>query len=204
MSMLINDRGTERCLISRRRRLGQDKFDEIWNGVYVMSPLSNDEHQDVAGLLYALFLEVIQFTRKGSARPGANISDRRSDWRKNFRCPDVAVFLNDTTAINRGSHWQGGPDFAVEVISPGERVDQKFEFYAAVNTRELLVVNREPWSLELFRLAEGELNLVDRSTVAAGTWLRSLVVPLTFRLIDGGERPRIEVRHVDGQQTWMV
>ena len=90
------------------------------------------------------------------------------------------------------------------MASPRERVTRKLGFYAKVGTRELLVVNRDPWSLELYRLTEGTLNLVDRSTVASGIWLGSNVVPLSFRLIGGVERPRIEVRHAEGQQTWIV
>ncbi len=203
MATLIRDREMERQLIARRRRLGQDKFDEVWNGVYVMSPLANDEHQDIAGSLYALFRETVQEPGLGIARPGINVSDRRQDWRQNFRCPDAAVFLNGTSAINCDAHWFGGPDFAVEVASPGERVTKKLGFYAAVGTRELLILNRSRWKLSLYRLIDGELRLDGESSVADGNWLSSNVLPLSFRLIDGIKRPRIEVRHADGQ-TWMV
>ncbi len=203
MATLIRDREMERQLIARRRRLGQDKFDEVWNGVYVMSPLANDEHQDIAGSLYALFRETVQEPGLGIARPGINVSDRRQDWRQNFRCPDAAVFLNGTSAINCDAHWFGGPDFAVEVASPGERVTKKLGFYAAVGTRESLILNRSRWKLSLYRLIDGELRLDGESSVADGNWLSSNVLPLSFRLIDGIKRPRIEVRHADGQ-TWMV
>ena len=54
-----------------------------------------------------------------------------------------------------GTFWYGGPDFAVEVISPFDRSRKKFEFYARVGVRELLLVNRKPWSLELYRLDRG-------------------------------------------------
>ena len=204
MPMLINDQDTERRMIARRRRLGLDKFDEVWNGVYVMSPMANDEHQDVVSLLNTLLCQVIQLSGQGKVRPGVNVSNRRVDWKKNYRCPDVAVFLNGTTAENRGAYWLGGPDLAIEVTSPKERLSKKRKFYAKVGTRELLVVNREPWSLELYRLANGELTLVNQTTVASGVWLDSEVVPLAFRLIDGVERPRIEVRHADGTQTWFA
>lgn len=203
MATLIRDRELERRLIARRRRLGLDKFDEVWNGVYVVAPLANDEHQDVVGGLDALFREVIQAKRLGVSRPGVNVSDRRVGWKKNYRCPDVAVFLKETKAINCDTHWLGGPDFAVEVVSPGENVMKKLGFYAKVGTRELLVLNRSPWRLSLYRLTDGVLRQKGESCVTDGRWLASEVLPLTFRLIDGVERPRIEVRHADGQ-TWMV
>jgi len=50
----------------------------------------------------------------------------------------------------------GGPDFAVEILNPGDRTPEKLPFYASVNVRELLVVDRDPWSLELFRLCDGQ------------------------------------------------
>ena len=204
MATLICDREIERRLIAHRRRLGQDKFDEVWNGVYVMSPLANDEHQDIAGSLYALFREVVQASGLGVARPGINVTDRRQDWRKNFRCPDVAVFLNGTSASNCDTHWFGGPDLAVEVVSKKDRSKKKLGFYAKVGTRELLIVDRSPWSLGLYRLADGVLQPVGQTTVQSGEWLASQVMPLSFRLIAGVERPRIEVRHSDGRQTWML
>lgn len=203
MATLIRDRDIERRLIARRRRMGQDKFDEVWNGVYVIAPLANNEHQDVVGGLNTLLTIAIGWTQLGRVLPGTNVSDRQVDWKKNFRCPDVAVFLQDTTAINCDTHWFGGPDFAVEVASPGEKVTKKLGFYAAVGTRELMILNRTRWTLSLYRLIDGELRLEGESTVADGNWLSSNVLPLSFRMIDGLNRPRIEARHADGQ-TWMV
>ncbi len=204
MTTVINDRETERRMIARRRRLGQDKFDEVWNGVYVMSPMANDEHQDVVSVLNTLLCLVIQWPELGVVRPGVNVSDRRQRWEKNFRCPDIAVFLNDTAAINCDTHWLGGPDFAIEVASRRERVARKLRFYAKVQTRELLIVERYPWSLKLYRLEDAELRLAGDSTVGSETWLASLVLPLSFRMIEGVKRPRLEVRHSDGRQSWMV
>lgn len=203
MATLIRDREIERRLIARRRRLGLDKSDEVWNGVYVMAPLANDEHQDVVGGLDALFREVIQSQKLGVTRPGVNVSDRRSGWRKNYRCPDVAVFLNETHAVNCDTHWFGGPDFAVEVASPGENVTKKLGFYAKVGTREVLILNRSPWKLSLYQLNAGELRWTGDSCPSDKTWLASQVLPLAFRLIEGVDRPRIETRHADGQ-AWIV
>ncbi len=204
MATLIRDREMEQRLIARRRRLGHDKFDEVWKGVYVMAPVANIEHQDfVSGLDYLLG-SVVRMSGQGIVLPGTNVSDRRVGWKKNFRCPDVAVFLKDTQAINCDTFWFGGPDFAIEVASPGEKVKKKLSFYAKVGTRELLVLDRYPWNLSLYRLSDGELNLVGTSSVTASEWLASSVVPLSFRLIDGVERPRIETRHADGLQSWIV
>ena len=122
----------------------------------------------------------------------------------NYRSPDVVVFLNDTKAENCDTHWFGGPDFAVEIVSPGDRSREKFEFYANVGVRELLLIDREPWRLELFRLQEGKLVEVGRSTVKEPRQLASEVAPLDLRLVPGEQRPQIEVVHHDGEQAWTV
>ena len=159
-----------------------------------MAPMANIEHQDCVGGLAFVLSEVVRSAMLGMVLPGTNVSDRREDWKKNFRCPDVAVFLKDTKAINCDTHWFGGPDFAVEVASPGERVKRKLAFYAKVGTRELLIVDRYPWKLSLYRLEEGELQLAGTSSVELGEWLPSHVVPLSFRLIDGVEIGRASCR----------
>ena len=116
----------------------------------------------------------------------------------------MAVFLNDTRATNQGTHWFGGPDFAVEIVSPNDRTREKLDFYASVGTRELLIIDRDPWVLELYRLQNDQLALVDRSTTDNGTPLVSDTVPLTFRLIAGETRPNIDVVHKDGEPRWLI
>lgn len=202
MPMLITDPELQRRLIRERRAIGADHHDEVWDGVYIVSPDPNDQQQDIVGKLYLSFELAIGSVGLGLVRPGINVSDRDEGWTRNYRCPDVAVFLNGTTARNRDSHWQGGPDFAVEVISPRDRSRRKFDFYARVGVRELLMVDRKPWALELYRLGDGVLALVGKSTLDRPEVLTSEVLPLTFRLAAGEPRPRIEVVHADGLQRW--
>lgn len=203
MATLIHDRDLEHRLIARRQRLGLDGFDEVWSGVYVMSPMANIQHQDLVGDLTIVLGVVIRLKGLGSVHPGVNVSDRRDDWKKNYRVPDVAVFLTDTAAIHCGTHWCGGPDLAIEIASPDERCEDKLDFYSAVKTRELLIVNRFPWSLDLYRLADDDLKRVGSSTEPASESLASEVVPLTLRLLPGPDRPLIELCHTDGQR-WVI
>jgi len=198
------DRELEERLIKERRAAGADRYDEVWDGVYVMSPMPNVEHQRFVGKLNTVFEIAVDWAGLGEAFPGVNVSDRRDDWTKNYRCPDVAVFLNNTAAENHGSFWYGGPDFAIEIISDDDRTRDKFDFYAKVNTRELLIVDRDPWVLELYRLTDGELQLVGTSTPVSSLVLSSEIVPLSFCLKTGTQRPVIEIRHNDGRQKWRV
>jgi Uma2 family endonuclease len=202
MDILISNPAFLRRLIRRRRATGADRFDEVWDGVYVVSPLATNEHQQIAGKIYIALDATISQTGLGLALPGANVSDQEDDWRQNYRCPDVVVFLPGNPAINKDSHWLGGPDFAVEVISPHDRSRKKLDFYAKVGVKELLLVDRKPWCLELYRLQDGKLVLIGKSDLDRPDTLTSEVLPLSFRLIEGDTRPRIDITHSDGVQHW--
>ena len=106
--------------------------------------------------------------------------------------------------VNRDTHWVGGPDFAVEIVSPGDRSREKLDFYAKVGTRELLLVDRKPWSLELFRLDGEKLVRVGKSTLAKPEWLTSEVVPLKWRIVAGKSRPEIEAVHRTSRKKWRM
>jgi Uma2 family endonuclease len=203
MAMPVLDRAHEEQIRAERAELGIDRYDEVWDGVYLMSPLADVEHQLlVARLTYAI-QAVFGLDSPNALCAGVNVSDRAEDWAQNYRIPDVAVFLEGTTAILRGTHWQGGPDFAVEITSEDDRSREKLPFYAKVGVRELLLVDREPWALELYRLREGQLILIGRSTLDDTQALASEVLPLTFRISPGNPRPRIDVRHRDGRE-WSI
>lgn len=198
MTTIINDQELEARLIAQRQEAGIDKYDEVWEGVYVMAPMANNEHQDIVGRLTALIANVIGWDN-GRVLPGTNVSDQDDDWTENYRCPDVAIYLKNTQAEDRGAYWLGGPDFAVEVVIPQDRSLEKLPFYAKVKTRELLIIDRDPWALTLFRLENEELRAIDGCD---GT-LRSEVIPLSFKLRHD-PRPAIEVTHHDGQQRWLI
>jgi Uma2 family endonuclease len=203
MATLITETLAEDELCARQE-FGGDRYDEVWDGVYVMSPLANVEHQILATRLAAVIQMAIGLGNAGTAIAGVNVSDRERDWTKNYRCPDVAVILEGCPAKNCGTHWFGGPDFLVEIVSDDDLSRQKFDFYASIKVRELLIVDRMPWALELYRLEAQELQLVGRISVESPTQLQSTVLPLNFRLVPGNNRPVIEITHHDGQQTWRI
>ena len=108
---------------------------------------------------------MVDWPRLGKVYQGVNVSDRDDDWTKNFRCPDVAVYLTGNPAVAKGAYWHGGPDFAVEILSPDDRSREKLDFYARVGVRELLLIDRDPWALELYRRNGAEWALAGRSTL---------------------------------------
>jgi Uma2 family endonuclease len=205
MEMMVLDPALQERLLAERQAWGGDRFDEVWEGVYMMAPLANNEHQGIQMRLCVALHASVGEPGLGQVLPGANVSDRRGqDWKHNYRCPDVVVVLKGGSAQDHDTHWFGGPDFAVEIVSKKDRSRDKLGFYASIGVRELLVIDRFPWSLELYRLIGGVLELVARCEPGDGTILRSEVVPNAFRLLAGEERPRIEVTHRDGVQRWLV
>jgi Uma2 family endonuclease len=204
MAVLIRDPLIEEELLAERRARGLDRWDEIWEGVYVMAPYPNNEHQVIQARFVTILQTIVGWEGGDEVCAGVNVSDREVDWRENFRCPDVALFLRGTRAQNRGTFWLGGPDFAIEIISPEDSSRDKLDFYAKVGVRELLIVDRAPWRLESYRLEGCQLLQAGCSSLDAPESLRSNVVPLSFRMLSGGARSMIEVTHHDGVQRWIV
>jgi len=204
MVCVVTDPGLEERLKAERRATGADRFDEVWDGVYLMSPLANVEHQFMVMQLALALHASIPATTPGQVYPGINVSDRELGWEKNYRCPDLAVILMSSHVRNCGAHFCGGPDFLVEIMSPGDRAYEKIPFYSQVGVRELLIIDREPWTLKLYRLENNVLEPAGESTPPHSQSLTSAVLPLTFRLVAGPERPVIELSHSDGVQKWMI
>ena len=76
--------------------------------------------------------------------------------------------------------------------------------HPAIGVRELLIVDRDPWALELYRLEAGTLVSIGTSTIDRPDALVSATLPLVFRLVAGTERPRIEVAKPDASATWTI
>ena len=204
MATLVTDPDLAEQLIEDRKVRGIDHHDEVWEGVYVMSPIANDEHQQLVTRLSTVLTETIDFSGLGEVRAGINLTSEPEDWKRNFRVPDVVVFLKVSQAVCHGAYWSGGPDLAVEIVSSGDQTREKISFYEKVGTRELLIVDRDPWQLELHRLVENKLVLAGTSSLADPTWLTSETVPLKLRLQPGEKRPAIELAHTSSEKTWQI
>lgn len=204
MLMAVNDPSTVREIRSERSKKGLDKYDEVWDGVIVVMPLPNDEHQDIVTALAIVLAAAIGWPTPHRLRSGINLSDRVKGWKKNYREPDFAVFLDTNPAKNCETHWVGGPDFLVEIVSPDDQTRDKLPFYEKVGTREVLVIDRDPWKLELYKLVEGKLNLIGTAKPGNGKPLPSDVLPVTFSLKAGDPRPKLVVRKVGSSEEWKI
>ena len=76
------------------------------------------------------------------------------------RAPDVA-FVSKARILSAGAvegYWPGPPDFAVEVVSPGDSyadVEEKVQDWLRSGVRLLLVVNPRKQSVAVYRGKEG-------------------------------------------------
>jgi Uma2 family endonuclease len=204
MVALINDRDLERRLIRHRQRIGADRYDEVWEGVYYMSPMADNQHQGLSFDLSGVFGQCVDARGLGRSFAGVNVSDREDDWKQNYRVPDLAVFLNGTTAVEHRAFWYGGPDFALEIASRNDRSDEKIPFYEKVGTKDLLIIDRRPWALRLYRRVNDRLELVGTSTLDSPALLRSEVIPLSFQLETADGKAIIRLTHNDGAPAWTV
>ena len=204
MNLLINDPEIADRLRAEREATDGAKHDEVWDGVYVMSPLPNNQHQLLVNRLERILVTVVDESKGDMVFPGVNVSDREEDWQSNYREPDVAVILHENPGKDCETHWRGGPDFVVEILSPDDHAREKRGFYSSVGVRELLIVDRKPWALELYRLNNGSLDLVGRSTGAEPEPVLSDVLPLAFRIVPGKTRPAIEITDTRHNRSWII
>ena len=200
--MILLDRNRIEAILKERRALGNNTRDEVWEGVTYITPEPNNEHHDLAGFFLTVFNLLFGLRRIGRVEGTPNLSDRVENSKWNFRNPDMAYFAADTEAEDHDTFWFGGPEFLLEIISPDDMSRDKLPFYASIGTKEVLILDRDPWQLELYQLRRGKLRLAGTIRPGDGKPLVSNVVPLTFTLLRGRPRPKIRIAHAETEQKW--
>jgi Uma2 family endonuclease len=130
--------------LAERRRLGQDRKDEVWEGVVHMVPPPSGAHEK---LVFALFFALNPIAeRAGLILRGASTGlFDPSAGETNYRIPDVVLARPDQLS-DRG--LEGG-ELVVEVLSPSDESRDKFPFYARLGIRELWLVHPITRAFEL-------------------------------------------------------
>jgi Uma2 family endonuclease len=202
--VLVRDEAVGDRLIAERKHLGLDLYDEVWEGLYIMPSMPSLEHQKLVRQLSTLFAELVEPDGIGEVYPGANVSDRHG-WTENYRIPDVIVVLKGGRAQLCGTYIYLGPDFVVEIESPGDDSEEKVPFYSKIGVRELLLLHRDRRTLRLLRHDGEDLVEVKQKTFEGRQWLVSSVLPLAFRRTTSKGIVRTEVRRTDGQPgSWIL
>jgi Uma2 family endonuclease len=141
-------------LIAQRKALGQDLYDEVWEGEYHVAAAPTDAHADLQVQLIRLLGPMAD--RAGLlARGPSNIGGPQD-----FRVPDIAFFRGD-----RGVTWHATAAIVVEVASPGDESRRKFGHYFRSGVEESLIVDPGPRSVEWYARATDDFEPVDRSAI---------------------------------------
>lgn len=186
------------AMIAKRKEQGIDRYDEVWEGVYVMPSTPSSTHQDLVIAFLDVLIPIVRHEKRGRIFAGMNVSDR-TDWKANFRVPDIVVVLKNGRAIDCGTYLFGGPDFLIEIESPSDDVNAKLPFYGSIGVRELLIIHRDRRTLRLFRTHADDLSMVEPAPFQGGRWLVSDVLPLAFRRKTQKGKPMTEVQRIDGK-----
>jgi Uma2 family endonuclease len=158
--------------LAERNNTKAAQWDEVWNGVLHMPPMPIGDHQD-------LELDLAAFLKREWARPIGGLvrhqvnlttPEDEGNWRENYRIPDLVLLTPDRRHIDRNAYMAGAPSAVVEIRSPGDETDDKFEFYAGLGVPEVWVIDRDTKEPTVYALSDGQYQ-----TVPAGAdgWVRS-------------------------------
>lgn len=143
-------------LIERRKRLGQDLYDEVWEGTYHMAPMARIGH----GWLQA---QVIALLGPLAERAGLLVSGPfnlgQSD---DFRVPDGGLHRGE---LDTEFVYLDTAAVVIEIVSPGDETYDKLPFYAAQGVDEILVVDPAERHVQVLVLAGDHYQDVEGSTV---------------------------------------
>ena len=140
--------------LARRRELGQDLFDEVWDGEYHVVPAAHRRHGDVDDQLAAILRPLARARGLWPSGP-ANIGRPG-----NYRVPDRAYFAQRDLAT-----FEPTAELVVEIVSADDESYAKFGFYFDLGVTELLIVDPEPTAIEWYRRGETAFERAAGSTL---------------------------------------
>ncbi len=133
-------------LIARRRALGLDTHDEVWNGEYHMNAAPNARHARVESQLHIALDQHVRAAGLFLVGP-VNIGDDEHD----FRVPDLGVLHVRTDEV-----WLDDAAIVIEVLSPHDESWLKFDHYGSFGVDEIFIVDPDAETVRIFaRTADG-------------------------------------------------
>ncbi len=132
-------------MLDERRRLGHDRWDEMWEGVLHMVPPAGGPHQGLGTNLLVVIAPLAK--RRGLvARYGTGLFRPAVD--DDYRVPDLLV-TRPERLVQRGV--DGAAELVVEILSPGDESYAKLDWYADLGVREMVIVDPATLAVELYR-----------------------------------------------------
>ena len=149
---------------------------EIIDGEVVMSARPTLQHQIAMGNIYRPVHRFVSKRGLGEVLfAPLDVLAQRSPLR--VRQPDILFVSNERSEI-LGDRINGGPDLAVEMLSPSNRggyLERKLADYARIDVRECWLVSMQSRTVEVLRLEGGEWRLA--YIRGSGDVLESAVLP---------------------------
>lgn len=139
-------------LVEHRRRIGADRHDEVWAGVYHMVPAASAAHSFLTQQVSVLLDEP---ARAAGLRVSMEFNLGIKD---DFRVPDLGVHREPCSGV-----WIPTAAIVVEILSPEDETWEKLPFYAEHGVEELLIVDPASHSVRLLALRAGEYRTADHS-----------------------------------------
>ncbi len=140
------------AVLERRRALGQDLYDEVWEGEYHVAPAPSAAHALLDHLL-AVLLDA-PARRVGLVGSGPFNLGSPDD----YRVPDRGLHRARPVGV-----WVPTAAVVIEILSPDDETFEKFAFYAEHEVDEVLVVDPEARTVRSWRRTGGEYAEADAS-----------------------------------------
>ena len=142
-------------LLERREALGLDHRDEVWDGVLHMHPAPSFVHGRVSSMLHRVlgpYADAAGLQMVGTV--GIGVKDDN-------RIPDLTL----QRPQDAEPQWQHTAALVIEIVLPKDKSRDKFDFYAAHEVDEVLIVDPEKRTVDWLGLTGGEYRSIERSGV---------------------------------------
>ena len=169
-------------ILAWRARTGEQRWDEMWDGVLHMPPSPTRSHQDLESAMET-WLRTRWCPPGNRAYHQINVA-APGCWPDNYRIPDLVLLTPDRFGVDRDAFFDGAPTVAVEIRSPQDEAYEKLPFYAAIGTPETWIVDPDARTVEVFVLAGGGS---DKAVPDAEGWLTSPATGVQLRFRDDGK-----------------
>ncbi|HWB70836.1 MAG TPA: Uma2 family endonuclease [Egibacteraceae bacterium] len=140
--------------LEQRRALGQDLFDEVWEGEYHVAPAPRASHGYLDDQVAALLRPR---ARARGLWPHGPLNIGHED---DYRVPDRAYLREHTDKV-----FVPTAAIVVEIVSPGDDSYRKFDFYFAHDVEELLIVDPLQRSVQWYGRGPQVMARTHRSTL---------------------------------------
>ncbi len=142
--------------LADRHARGADRYDEVWEGVYVVNPLPLLGHQRTVKA-YSDAVGPLAEARGLTVLPGVNVGVK-----DDYRGPDVALVPTDADPMTL---YFGSVPLVAEVRSPHEDPEAKLPFYLARGVAEAVLLDWKEQTVRWLAALDGAWAEVERSEV---------------------------------------